>query len=250
MASAAGRTAGIGVSVHVLRGVMIDCGFHRARHAVQQALTPLGVAGVIVTHWHEDHAGNVDTLARLGVPISMRADTEAKLRAFPSIYLYRQAVWGKPPALGAHVVPFSAHGFECVHTPGHSTDHQIVFDRETGTLFSGDLWLGVRARIVHAAEDLRAIVESLRIATALNPERMFDAHRGPVPHPVRSLNAKAEWMTNTIGEIERRIADGWSDREIVKRILGGEETAAYISHGEYARANFVRSLRKESRGEG
>jgi glyoxylase-like metal-dependent hydrolase (beta-lactamase superfamily II) len=182
--------------------------------------------------------------------VSLRADTEATLREHASIRLYRRAVWGTPPALVREVVPFSVDGFECIHTPGHSSDHQVVFDRETGTLFSGDLWLGIRARILHASENPRHIVESLRIAAALNPERMFDAHRGPVDNPVRALTAKAEWMANTIGEIERRVAEGWSEREIVKRVLGGEELASLISGGEYARANFVRAVKTGSRVKG
>lgn len=250
MTSAAGQAAGIGVSVHVLRGVMIDCGFHRARGIIADAVRTLGVHGAIVTHYHEDHAGNVDMLAELRVPLLLRADTEARLRERTSIRLYRRAVWGTPPALARAIARFNADAFECIHTPGHSSDHQIVFDRETGTLFSGDLWLGIRARILHASENPRQIVESLRIAAALNPERMFDAHRGPIDNPVRALVAKAEWMTNTIGEIERRIAEGWSEREIVKRVLGGEELASLISRGEYARANFVRAVREGSRVEG
>jgi endoribonuclease LACTB2 len=248
MTSAAGQAAGIGVSVHVLRGVMIDCGFHRARRIVADALRTLAVQGVIVTHYHEDHAGNVNMLAELDVPVLLRRDTESALREHGSIRLYRRAVWGTPPALVREVVPFSADGFECLHTPGHSADHQIVFDRETGTLFSGDLWLGVRARILHASENPGQIVESLRIAAALSPERMFDAHRGPVDSPVGSLIAKAEWMANTIGEIERRIGEGWSDARIVKEVLGGEELASLISGGEYARANFVRAVRGGGRG--
>ena len=244
MTSAAGQAVGISVSVHVLRGVMIDCGFHRARETIADAVRTLGVQGAIVTHYHEDHAGNVSLLAELGVPVALRADTETSLRNQASIRLYRRAVWGTPPALARELVRFNADAFECIHTPGHSSDHQIVFDRETGTLFSGDLWLGVRARILHASENPRQIVESLRIAAELNPERMFDAHRGLVDNPVQSLTAKAEWMANTIGEIERRVAEGWSEREIVKRVLGGEELAALMSGGEYARANFVRAVRR------
>src|SRR5205085_2680482 len=213
MTSAAGRAARIGVSVHIIRGVMIDCGFHHARRAVADAVKTLGVTAAIVTHAHEDHAGNVELLRSLGIPLSLRDDTTAKLRVQPSIYLYRRAVWGTPPALAGDFVRFTHAELECIHTPGHSADHQVVFDRQTGTLFSGDLWLGVRARIVHRSENLRQIVESLRVAAALGPERMFDAHRGPVSNPVQSLTAKAEWMTNTIGEIERRLADGWSERE-------------------------------------
>ena len=250
MTSAAGQAVGIGVNIHVLRGVMIDCGFHRARAIIANAIRTLGVHGAIVTHYHEDHAGNVNLLAELDVPVSLRADTEAALRNQAAIRLYRRAVWGTPPALVRDVVPFVADGFECIHTPGHSSDHQIVFDRETGTLFSGDLWLGIRARILHASENPRQIVESLRIAAALNPERMFDAHRGPVSNPVRSLLAKADWMATTIGEIERRAAEGWSDARIVKEVLGGEEVAALFSGGEYARANFVKAVRRENSAKG
>ena len=65
MTSAGGRLVGIDVSAYVVRGVMIDTGFHRARDEVVLAAQSLGVTGIIVTHWHEDHAGNVAALERL-----------------------------------------------------------------------------------------------------------------------------------------------------------------------------------------
>ena len=238
--------ARIGVSVYVVRGTMIDSGFHRARDIILAARAQLRVDGVIVTHWHEDHAGNVATLARHGVPIAMRAETEAMLRRAPELPLYRRLVWGRPGALDAKVERFEADGFELLYMPGHSSDHQVVWDARTGTVFSGDLWLGVRARVLHLAEDPYRIVESLRRAAALGPARMFDAHRGLVRDPVRALTAKAEWVTETIGEIERRIAQGHSDREILANVLGGEELAGYVSYGDYARRNFVKAVRRQA----
>jgi len=243
MTSAAGRAVDIGVSVYVVRGTMIDSGFHRVRAAILEARAQLRVEGVIVTHWHEDHAGNVATLARQGVPIAMCAETEVMLRHAPELPLYRRLVWGRPPALGTFE-PFEAEGFEFLHTPGHSSDHQVVWDTKTGTVFSGDLWLGVRARVFHSAEDPYRIVESLRQVAALGPTRMFDAHRGLVREPVRALIARAEWITETIGEIERRIGQGQSDREILAGVLGGEELAGFISYGDYARRNLVRAVRR------
>jgi endoribonuclease LACTB2 len=243
MTSAAGRAVRIGVSVYVVRGTMIDSGFHRERDTVLEARAQLRVGGVIVTHWHEDHAGNVATLARHGVPIAMRAETEAMLRHAPELPLYRRLVWGRPPALD-NFERFEAEGLEFLHTPGHSSDHQVVWDTKTGTVFSGDLWLGVRARVLHSAEDPYRIVESLRQIAALGPTRMFDAHRGLVREPVRALIAKAEWVAETIGEIERRIGKGHTDREILAGVLGGEEFAGYISYGDYARRNFVSAVRR------
>lgn len=242
--STAGRTIGLNVSSYVIRGIMIDTGFHRARNAVLAATRSLDVRGVIVTHWHEDHAGNVAMLADRGLPILMRPDTEATLRERPAIQLYRRVFWGHPPALSAAVTRFDASGLECVHTPGHSTDHQIVWDPETRALFSGDLWLGVRARVLHSTEDPYVLLGSLRRASGLRPLRMFDAHRGLVDRPVQAIDAKIRWLEETLGEIERRVTEGWSDRAIVQRVLGGEEIAAIVSVGDYARRNLVRAVRR------
>ena len=74
--------------------------------------------------------------------------------------------------------------------------------------------------------------------------RMFDAHRGLVERPVAALDAKVAWLGETLGEIERRVTEGWSDRAIVRRVLGGEEIAAVVSLGDYARRNLVRAVRR------
>jgi len=244
MSSPGSRIAGMDVSAYVVRGVMIDTGFHRARRALMAAVRELGIRGAIVTHWHEDHAGNVALLAELGIPLLIRGDTLEILRRRPSIQLYRRLVWGHPPALRADLIAFDDEGLQTIHTPGHSTDHQVVFDPSTRTLFSGDLWLGVRSRILHASEDPYAIVESVRRAAALAPERMFDAHRGLVPHPVKALEARADWLRDVLAEVEQRVRDGWSDQRIVKRVLGGEERAAWASRGDYSRRNLVKAVRR------
>jgi glyoxylase-like metal-dependent hydrolase (beta-lactamase superfamily II) len=244
MSSPAGRAVGYDVSAYVYRGVMIDTGFHRARRSLVAAMSSTAIRGVVLTHWHEDHAGNAALLARRGVPLLLRADTEATLRQRPSIQLYRQLVWGRPPSLRGAVERFECDELECLHTPGHSTDHQVVWFPETRTLFSGDLWLGVRSRIVNIVEDPYRIIESLRAAAALVPERMFDAHRGFVSNPVEALNARAEWLSDVLGEIGRRIAKGHADHAIVRELLGGEEPAAYVSFGEYSRRNLVRAVRR------
>jgi hypothetical protein len=119
-----------------------------------------------------------------------------------------------------------------------------VWDPETRALFSGDLWLGVRARVLHSTEDPYVLLGSLRRASGLRPLRMFDAHRGLVDRPVQAIDAKIRWLEETLGEIERRVTEGWSDRAIVQRVLGGEEIAAIVSVGDYARRNLVRAVRR------
>jgi hypothetical protein len=121
----------------------------------------------------------------------------------------------------------------------------VVFDPDTATLFSGDLWLGVKVRVVGASENPYAIMASLERAIALQPRRMFDAHRGLVDRPVKALEAKRTWLQDTVGEIERRLLAGESERSIVRSVLGGEERTAFVSQGEYSRRNLVRAVARD-----
>ena len=237
------RAAGLDVSAYVLRNVMIDTGFPRAWSDLESVLPSLGLRGAIVTHEHEDHAGNAPQLAARGVPLCLDPRTERTLRERPDILAYRKIIWGHPTSPLGDVIPFVTAPLEFIPTPGHSDDHHAVWDPETESVFSGDLWLGVRSRAMHHHEEPHRIVESLRRVLALRPKHLFDAHRGEVPTPVEALEAKIDWMRETIGAIERRLSEGWSDAAILREVLGGEERSAYVSAGEYARINFVRAVR-------
>ena len=243
LASLGSRIARMDVSAYLVRGVLVDSGFPRARRALARFLDESRVEGAMITHWHEDHAGNVELLASRGIPLAVHAETEARLRAGEPIRLYRRFVWGTTPALRTPLRPFAHPLLRIVLTPGHSPDHQVVWDAESETLFSGDLWLGVRSRVMHVSENPRLIVASLRTVLALRPRRMFDAHRGEVRDPVDALTAKIAWMEDVIGRIEAKLDAGWSDGAILEAVLGGDETVARLSFGEYARRNFVNAVR-------
>ncbi|HYD51695.1 MAG TPA: MBL fold metallo-hydrolase [Gemmatimonadaceae bacterium] len=243
-----GAHVGYDVSVYETRGILIDTAFPRAAGEMRRLVTERRPRGAVVTHWHEDHAGNAPLLARLGVPLCLAPATLALLRERPAIRLYRRAVWGRPAPFPDEHQALAEPALALVPTPGHTPDHHVVWDAERRTLFSGDLWLGVRARLMHHDEDPRAIVQSLRAAAALGPERMFDAHRGAVTHPVRAIAARVAFLEETIGAIERAVAAGRSDGAIVREVLEGEESVALLSAGEYARRNLVRAVRRSAAG--
>jgi len=243
------RLIGYSVSAYLVRGVLVDIGFPHAAPEVERLLRERRPQGVLVTHKHEDHAGNVALAIRLGVPVGASAETLAALRAPAPIGFYRRYTWGVPSPLGAREIsPFEHEALALVPTPGHSRDHHVVWDAERRTLFGGDLFLGVRVRIAHPGEEPRRLLESLRMAAALEPLRLFDAHRGLVRDPAPLLRAKADWIEETIAAVERRIAEGWSDRAIRRDVLGGEGLAGYFSAGDYSRGNFVRAVRATATG--
>lgn len=237
------RSLGYEVSAYCTRHVLVDCGFPHAARELASALEELHPVGAVITHAHEDHAGNVDLLARRGVPLDIAPASLAELRAGHCVRAYRRFTWGQPQPFTETFARFLPQHVAAIPTPGHAPDHRVIWDAERETLFSGDLWLGAHVKLTHHDEDPRQLIRDLRTAAALRPARMFDAHRGPVVDPVDALLTKAEWIEQTIGTIERRIAEGWTDRAIVRHVLGGEELVGYISFGEYARANFVRNVR-------
>lgn len=249
MSSARSRLVGYEVSAYVVDGVLVDTGFPGIRRELARWLDEHPVRGAIVTHQHEDHAGNVHLLAERGVPLAIPRETLHVLRAAPRIALYRAAVWQRLPPFRDAFVPFEDDAIRLESFPGHSPDHHGVWDAERGFLFGGDLFLGVRVRVAHAEEDPRALLASLRRAVALGPARFFDGHRGEVRDPVRALGAKAEWLAETIGTIERRAAQGWSPSAIQRAVLGREEWIGVVSVGEYSRRNLVRTVLEGGRHE-
>ena len=63
------RSVGMSVSIFEVRGALVDLGFPSAAEEVRVLLQTLRPRGVLVTHAHEDHSGNVAVAASEGVPI-------------------------------------------------------------------------------------------------------------------------------------------------------------------------------------
>ena len=118
-----------------------------------------------------------------------------------------------------------------------------MWDRETGTLFAGDLYLGVRVRVAHRDEDPRALVQSLRAMVALSPTRVFCSHRGLLRDGAARLAAKADWLEERIARIDDRLALGDSDAVIRRAVLGKRPATHWFSQGEYSPDNLVAALR-------
>jgi endoribonuclease LACTB2 len=246
MTSWRGRLVGYDVSAYLVRGVLIDTGFAHVSREFAHFLNENAqtIRGVIVTHWHEDHAGNAALVAARGLPVAIARRTLALLaESAASIRFYRRFVWGVAPPVQS-AAPFASDALRIIDTPGHTVDHQVVWDEERETLFSGDLFLGVKVRATFPDENPRQLAITVRKAAALRPRRMFDAHRGLVLDPVSALHAKADWLAATIARIDARIDAGWSDRAIQHEVLGRENAIGLISAGEYSKRTFVQAVRR------
>jgi glyoxylase-like metal-dependent hydrolase (beta-lactamase superfamily II) len=244
-----GAAVGYDVSAYLIDGVLVDTGFPHVASEVRALVREAAPRGVVVTHWHEDHAGSVPALAAMKIPIAMRRECESMLRERPSIRPYRHIVWGRTPRLVDEIVPFDPAPLQLLSTPGHSPDHQVVWDATRRIVASGDLFLGVKVRVAHSHESPRALVASLRAVAALEPRLLLDAHRGVVRDAAAQLRAKIAWTEETIADIVALAARGVSERAIVRRLFGAESFVGWVSAGEYSRLSFVRAVLREAKSE-
>lgn len=234
------------VSAWLFDGLLIDTGFGRVRAEFGAMLDALRPRGVIVTHGHEDHSGNAALVARRGIPMWITPETIAELDATHRMRFYRRFTWGYAESVSTPVVPFDPAPLEVIAAPGHAPDHQVVWDPERRLLFSGDLFLGVKVRIARAGERPRQHIASLRRIAALEPVTMFDAHRGPLDRAAELLAAKADWMDELVGAVERRVGRGEPDDVIARELLGKEPAERWVSFGDYSKERLVEAIRVET----
>ncbi len=130
MTSAASRIIGYSASAYLVGGVLVDCGFHWRARSMDAILDRERPRGVFITHYHEDHAGNVERVARRGIPIAASTETLAKMRApgadTGSIAVSR----GARRHRFDHSIDARSRATDCelVAAPGHCADHHVVWD--------------------------------------------------------------------------------------------------------------------------
>jgi glyoxylase-like metal-dependent hydrolase (beta-lactamase superfamily II) len=241
MSTAFSRAAGFRVSAFYHRGLVIDTGFPRMAATFFAWLATVPATGFVVTHFHEDHAGNLGLVTARGIPATVSAVTLRRHRDLARVPPYRWMVWGHPHVSVRDPEP-AEHPFQLIPTPGHTADHVAVYDPDARIVFSGDLFLGVKAALAHVDESPSAMVASLREIAALRPRAVFDSHRGSLRDPVTMLTSKADWLEATMGSIRTADRAGQPPSVIVRELLGGEDRAAVVSFGQVSKRNFVQAV--------
>jgi glyoxylase-like metal-dependent hydrolase (beta-lactamase superfamily II) len=207
-----------------------------------------GIDRVLVTHHHEDHAGNAARLQELlDVPVYAPEPSLERLREGFSLETYRWVVWGRPRPVEAEPVPDAltlADGttLRTLPAPGHADDMVCYLAEEHGLLFSADLYITSRPQYLRFDEDAPRLIESIHAVLEHDFDTVLCAHRGVVENGRRALSEKVKYMEALCGVVQRRYRyDKVAVPEITDEILGREGLLYWASGGDFSKQNLIAS---------
>jgi len=237
----------INVFAYFVDGMLIDSGPQRMEKEIANFCNRNRPEKIVHTHFHEDHTGNTAFLKnKLQIPAYIHHESSAICRSKGRIPLYRFAFWGNRKGFQAESLPEfieNSHSrYEVIHTPGHTPDHVVFLDRKEGRLFSGDLFVHHKTRIVRRHENIPLLMKSLRSLLKEDFKTVYCAHAGVLEHGYRLVKQKLTYLGELQGQIFTLSDKGYEAKEIARRLFPQTPTITYFSFGQFSSYNLVRSL--------
>jgi glyoxylase-like metal-dependent hydrolase (beta-lactamase superfamily II) len=225
--------------------MLIDTGPYCARRAIKNYIEQHNIGRAVLTHYHEDHAGNAGFLLSNGVTVFGHEKTATKLKNKILLKPYEHILFGKlEPAkieLLPDVVSTKHYDLIPIPTPGHSLDHTVYHEPNQGWLFSGDLFLGQKIKYWRKDEDMHSTLQSLDRVLKLNFDSLFCGHNPKFKNPKRFLESKKQQLLDLVDKVNQLSALGLGKQEIINELIKGKEKriAKWLTLGDASYKNMV-----------
>jgi len=231
--------------IYRLGDTLIDAGPRNQWRHIRAFASERAIRQLLITHHHEDHSGNCANLAQL-LRLSPRASesTGRILRHGFAIQWYRHVIWGAAEKVITRPFPDEIlingqHQVVPIATPGHTCDHTSFHLPERGWLFSGDMYISSRLKLLERDEDLSQILSSLRRLLALEFDLLLCPHRGVITHGKRALQRKYDNLTELIEQARALQQRGDSLAAITRQLLGRENWMSVMTGYDFSKRQLI-----------
>lgn len=243
------QSVALNVYSYVVDGVLIDTGSQSLHKHFEPFIDEADFDQVRITHFHEDHTGCAAYIEKTkNVPIYINEksiDTCAKRANYP---LYRQFFWGRRKPFHAEPMTetFTSRNatWDVIDTPGHAYDHKAFLNRETGQLFTGDLYVTERTKLILAEESIPAIIHSLQRVLTYDFQDVFCNHRGFVVDGRLALERKLDYLLGLQQEVLSLQQAGNPAKIICQQLFPRKYPITKFSGGEWDSTHIVTSILK------
>ncbi len=226
---------------------LIDCGPSCHHRTFRDFLTENPAKRVLITHSHEDHAGNASlALSRGIIPMAHEKALPILRKGIPSPARYRKWMWGKTPPVEAQALPEVVetphHHFIVLPTPGHSADHVCFYEPNQRWLFAGDLFLSRKLMWLGQTEEIDGMIASLARVSDLEIRTLYCAHVGPIEDGSYFLRERLTYILDLRDTVRGLASQGYSVHSIQKRLRMKDRRIRWSTLGERSAVNLIRAL--------
>ncbi len=197
----------------IVDGMLIDTGTIQLLDELIPVYRHHSIDFVVITHAHEDHTGTAQWIQQnLEVPIYIHPMSIEESKEEADYPKYRELVWGNRKPFDAKplqdVIYSRSLTWETIHTPGHAEDHMSLYNREKKILFSGDLFVTPKPKVIMSSESVPVIIGSIRKLLDYDFEEMFCCHAGYLPNGRELLEKKLYYLLDIQEKIVNEFENG------------------------------------------
>jgi len=209
------------------------------------------VENIFISHHHHDHVGNTASLQNAyGCNVychvnAMDGLSDPDNSSFIECF-FAGKVRPSEPTPCPDSVEFDGHEVVPIYTPGHSDDHMSYYITDKRYLFSGDLILWGKTKWVSDEVNIYDAILSLEKVAKLDIEIIFPGHGRPFEEPSKVIEGKISDLKELGASIRELYDEGLSRKEIRNRLLGKEESMAFLTRGRFSKLNLVDSYLDDS----
>lgn len=228
-------------------GVLIDTGSQSLLNEFKTFFTQIDVDQVVITHFHEDHTGGAAHLqAKYELPIYMNKMTIKECTEKATYPLYRKLFWGKRQPFRAQPIgeTFSSRNatWDVIQTPGHAKDHLSFLNRETGQLFSGDLYVHPKTKVILREESIPTIIDSIEKVLSYDFGELYCCHAGYVKDGRQAFTTKLHYLKELQDNVLLLQKQGYHEKEIQAQLFKKKYPITFFSFGEWDSIHIIRSI--------
>ena len=229
---------------------LIDCGPVNQWGAVRTFIEEAPVKELILTHHHEDHSGNAARIAKVYdlMPYAPELGRDKLANGF-QIPFIQWVIWGRAQPVVTQPLPkrmtlMNGMKITAVYAPGHAKDLHCIHFPEQGWLFTADMFIARKIKLLRKDENLQQLMDSLDKLITLDFEVIFCAHRGPVEEGNKPLVDKLNNLKQLCHDAQQLQKKGHSVEEIVVELLGPEDMMSRSSGLNISKRNMIREALK------
>ena len=236
----------LNVYCYIIDGIAIDAGSQSLKNEFQSFFINKEIDALYCTHIHEDHTGCAAWLQQKNIPVYIHEKSIVEASKKGKYPMYRQFFWGKRRAFKANPIPETftsrTYNWQSIFTPGHSSDHMVFLNTSTGQLFSGDLFVQIRTKVIMDSESIPQIINSIEEVLKYDFDEVFCNHAGYIKDGKQKFKEKLGYLYQITDRVQQLHKQGKTITEIHQQVFPRKYPITMFSSGQWDSKHIVTSI--------